>query len=60
MPAAMVRSSSQALHMVMGGAAVFCLWYAVELSDFSLLIDAFKYAGLASTILYFQHRYLDR
>ena len=60
----LMRISSQLLHSLMGGVAVFCLYYACQLSDpdvvLYFLIQAVKWGGPAAAIVYFQGRYLDR
>jgi hypothetical protein len=47
---------------MMGGLAVFCLYYAGQLSDpklvWWLFSDALKWGGLATAIVYFQGKYL--
>jgi hypothetical protein len=63
MPAAiLMRISSQLLSAVMGGMAVFCLYYATILPDcdtvWFLLAYALKFGGGATAIVYFQGRYL--
>jgi hypothetical protein len=48
---------------MMGGMAVFCLYYAAQIPDPNLvrylLFDALKWGGLAAIILYCQEKYLD-
>lgn len=48
---------------MMGGVAVFCLYFAAQLSSFDavwyLLTDALKWSGCATAIVYFQGKYLD-
>jgi hypothetical protein len=57
-----IRISSQLLSAIMGGIAVFCLYYAAVLSDSHvvcvLLAEALKWGGLASAIVYCQDKYL--
>jgi hypothetical protein len=57
-----IRVSSQLLSGIMGGMAVFCLYYAAVLPDShvvcALLADALKWGGLASAIIYCQDKYL--
>ena len=47
-----------------GGVALFCLYYACQISDPDivryLLIEAVKWGAPAAAILYAQIRYLDR
>ena len=58
-----LRLSSQLLHSIMGGIAVFCLYYAAALSDSDLVLDlvveAFKFGGMAIIIAYLQGKYLN-
>ena len=60
----LLRVSSQLLSMIMGGMAVFCLYYAGQLSDYNtvcyLLTMTLKFGGGAAAIVYFQGKYLDR
>lgn len=57
----MFRLCSQTLHSIMGGVAIFCLWYAAMVSDPGwLLLEALKYGGSASAIMYCQNRYLPK
>jgi len=60
----LLRISSQALSAIMGGMAVFCLYYAVQMSDPDvarwLFINALKWGGLATIVVQCQARYLDR
>jgi hypothetical protein len=62
--ALLIRVGSQVLSAMMGGIAVFCLYYAAQLSDPDvvrwLFADALKWGGCATAIVYFQGRYLDR
>ena len=62
--ALLIRVGSQALSAMMGGMAVFCLYYAAQLSDPDfvrcLFLDALKWGGCATAIVYCQGRYLDR
>ena len=61
--AMVIRVSTIAIHSMMGGMAVFCLYYAAQSPDPNLvrylLLDALKWGGLAGTILYCQGKYLD-
>jgi hypothetical protein len=63
LPAIMIRISSIAMHSMMGGMAVFCLYYAAQATDHDfvryLLLEALKWGGLAGVILYYQGKYLD-
>lgn len=60
----LLRLSSQLLSSLMGGMAVFFLYYAAHLSDpnvvLYLFIDALKWGGLGAVIVYFQGKYLDK
>jgi hypothetical protein len=62
--ALLIRISSQFLSAIMGGMGVFSLYYAAQISDYPLalylFIDALKWGGLATAIVYFQDKYLDR
>ena len=62
--AIIIYISSQLLSSIMGGMAVFCLYYACQLSDpdvvLYFLIQAVKWGGPAAAIVYFQGRYLDQ
>ena len=55
--------TSQALHSMMGGFAIFCLYYAAILSDYDmvklLITYAFEWGGMAAAIIYFQGKYLS-
>jgi hypothetical protein len=55
--------ASRVFSALMGGAAVFCLYYAGKVSDpntvGSLLINALIWGGCAATIVYFQGKYLN-
>jgi hypothetical protein len=59
----LLRLSSQALSALMGGIAVFCLYYAAQIPDPDvvryLFLDALKWGGCAAAIVYAQGRYLD-
>jgi len=52
--------ASRVLSALMGGMAIFCLYYAGQLPDpnavGSLLINALVWGGGAATIVYFQGR----
>jgi hypothetical protein len=60
----LIRISSQVISSIMGGMFVFCLYYAAQLPDYnavwSLFLDALKWGGGATAIVYFQVKYLDR
>jgi hypothetical protein len=60
----LIRLSSKLLSSIMGGMAVFCLFYAAHLPDFNaawhLFMDALKWGGCATAIVYFQGKYLDQ
>jgi hypothetical protein len=60
----LLRLTSQLLSSVMGGVAVFCLYYVLHLPDYHtvclLLNYALEYGGGATAIVYFQGRYLDK
>jgi hypothetical protein len=57
-----VRVSSQLLSSIMGGMAIFCLYYAASLPDPQIVRllfgEALKWGGLASAIVYCQGKYL--
>jgi hypothetical protein len=59
-----IRISSQLLSLKMGSMAVFCLYYAGQLSDYKtvwyLLAMTLKFGESATVILYFQGKYLDQ
>ena len=56
--------SSQLLSSIMGGMALFCLYYSAQLADPDtvryLFLEALKLGGGATAIVYFQGKYLDR
>jgi hypothetical protein len=58
----LLRVGSQVLCAIMGGMAIFCLYYAGSLPDpqiVRLLFGAaLKWGGLASAIVYCQGKYL--
>jgi hypothetical protein len=60
----LIRVGSQAMSAIMGGIAVFCLYYAAQLPDYDvvryLFIDGLKWGGAAALIVYFQGKYLDK
>jgi hypothetical protein len=64
-PAALLlRLSSQVMSALMGGMAIFCLYYAARIPDdhsliLHLFLDALKWGGAATAIVYFQGKYLD-
>jgi hypothetical protein len=55
--------ASRVCSALMGGVALFCLYYAGKVPDsnavVSLLINALIWGGCAATIVYFQGRYLN-
>jgi hypothetical protein len=63
MGALLLRLSSQILSAVMGGMAIFCLYYAGQVPDptaaLVLIGDALVWGALAAAIVYCKHRYLD-
>jgi hypothetical protein len=62
--ALLLRIGSQLLSLIMGSMAVFCLFYAGQLSDnntvWYLFIMTIKFGGSAAAIVYFQGKYLDQ
>ena len=54
-----IRVSSQIISGMLGGMAVFCLYYAAWLSNPILLGKALILGGAATVVVYFQDRYLD-
>ena len=58
----LLRIGSLVLSALMGGLAVFCLYYAGQVSDpklvWWLFSDALKWGALATAIVYFQGKYL--
>jgi hypothetical protein len=61
--AILIRVGSQILSSIMGGCALFCLYYAAQLSDGDvvryLFLSALKRGGCATAIVYAQGKYLD-
>jgi len=59
-----LRINSKVLSSLMGGFALFCLYYAGKVIDpqavLRLLLDTLFYGGSATAIVYFQGKYLDR
>jgi hypothetical protein len=59
----LLRLGSQVLSTLMGGAAVFCLYYAGQVPDYNVALvligDALVWGGLATAIVYCQNKYLD-
>ncbi len=55
--------ATQLLHSILGGVAVFFLFYAARVSDHQttliLLLYAFEYGGFAFAIVYFQGKYFQ-
>jgi len=60
----LLRIGSRILSAIMGGMAVFDLYYAAQVSDPKLVLwlftDGLTWGGLASAIVYLQGKYLDR
>jgi hypothetical protein len=60
----LLRVGSLLLSSIMGGMAMFCLYYAAQVPNYPfalhLFLDALKWGGAATAIVYFQGRYLDR
>jgi len=54
----LLRWSSQVLSAMLGGMAVFCLYYTVMLGDLSLFTLVIKFGGPAIVIVYCQNKYL--
>jgi hypothetical protein len=58
----LLRVGSQVLSAIMGGMAIFCLYYAAKVPNFDaawwLLGKALIWGGLASAIVYCKKRYL--
>jgi hypothetical protein len=61
--ALLIRLGSEVMHSILGGMAIFCLWYAAQASDFHLVcylfVDALKWGGCATAIVYFKGKYLE-
>jgi hypothetical protein len=59
----LLRLCSQLISSIMGGMAVFCLYYAGQALDYNLALvligDALVWGGLATAIVYCRSRYLD-
>jgi hypothetical protein len=59
----LLRLGSQVISAIMGGMAVFCLFYPGRVHHYNLvrnlLIHALIYGGGAAAIVYFKGRYLD-
>jgi hypothetical protein len=59
----LLRVGSQAMSAIMGGMAVFCLYYATQLPDPDivryLFVDALKWGIPAAALVYFQGKYLS-
>jgi hypothetical protein len=59
----LLRVGSEVLHSVMGGMALFCLYYAAQIIDpdvvRGLFFDALKWGVPATIILYCKIKYLD-
>jgi hypothetical protein len=60
----LIRISSKLMSAMMGGMAIFCLYYASQVHNdpfaLHLFLDALKWGGCATAIVYCQGRYLDR
>jgi hypothetical protein len=60
----LLRITSQLLSSMMGGMAVFCLYYAAQIPEHNvvwyLFLSAMKWGGCATVIVYFQCKYLDQ
>ena len=60
----LLRTSSQILHSIMGGTAVFCLFYAALVPDPKavcwLLVEGGKWGIMGWLVLHAQCKYLDR
>lgn len=57
----LLRLSSQVMHSIMGGVAIFCLYYSTQIPDSGwLLIEALKWGMPAAAIVFFQERYLSK
>ena len=61
----LLRITSQLLHAILGGMAVFCLYYAaVGHDNYDLvrycLLEALKWGGAAGLVLYFKEKYLPQ
>jgi hypothetical protein len=54
-----LRYTSQVLSAILGGTAVFCLYYAVILGDLRLLMLVLKFGGPAIIVAYCQDKYLS-
>jgi len=61
--AMLIRVGSEVLHSVMGGLALFCLYYSAQMSDFHvawhLFVEAIKWGSLATIICCCKSKYLD-
>jgi hypothetical protein len=61
--AILLHLASRVFSAIMGGTAIFCLYYAGQLPDpnavGSLLLKALFWGGAAAAIVYFQGRYLN-
>jgi hypothetical protein len=59
-----MRITSQLLSSIMGGMAMFCLYYAAQIPEHNvvwyLFLSALKWGGCATAIVYFQCKYLDQ
>jgi hypothetical protein len=63
LPDLLLRLGSQVVSAIMGGMAVFSLFYAGRVHDYNfvrdLLIHGLIYGGGATAIVYLKSRYLD-
>ena len=61
--AMILRVGSEALHSIMGGMCVFCLYYAANDPDphvvWYLILDALQWGVLAAAVLYCKIKYLE-
>ena len=61
--AILLRVGTEILHATMGGFALFCLYYAGHVSDYNavwkLIVEALKWGGMATAIVYCKGKYLD-
>lgn len=59
----LLRVGSEVMHSVLGGMAVFCLYYAGQVANPNLvkvlMIDALKWGISAALIVYFKIKYLE-
>jgi hypothetical protein len=55
----LLRWGSQLLSAILGGSAIFSLYYTIVLGDPSLLLQVLKFGVPATVIVYCQNRYLS-